>query len=197
PQLFEEQVERAPGAVALSMGGEQLSYAELDARANRLAHHLRAQDVGPEVRVGICLERSPELVVGLLGILKAGGAYVPRDPSYPRERLEWMLEDSGAELLLTSESLAGRLPAAGRTVLMDRDLPATGPTAHPVPLAGAGNLAYVIYTSGSTGRPKGVGISQGSAQALIGWGRSSYGAGELDGVLWSTSVCFDLSIFEL
>ncbi|HLL48137.1 MAG TPA: AMP-binding protein, partial [Longimicrobiaceae bacterium] len=116
-ELFEAQAERTPGAEAVRWEGERLDYAELNRRANRLAHALRGRGVGPEVRVALCLERSVELVVGLLGVLKAGGAYVPLDPAYPRERLRFMLEDSGARLLLTQARLAGSLPQHGAEVL--------------------------------------------------------------------------------
>ena len=137
-----------------------LSYGELDARANQLAHHLRALGVGPEVVVGLCVERSLEMVVGLLGILKAGGAYLPLDPDYPPERLAFMLADAGAPVLVTHSALLDRLPAHGaRIVRLDADWPAIARAAHaprrPSRLD-PHNTAYVIYTSGSTGTPKGV-----------------------------------------
>ncbi|MBE4753796.1 AMP-binding protein, partial [Corallococcus sp. ZKHCc1 1396] len=152
--LFEAQVQRTPDAPALGFEGAWLSYRELDARSNQLAHHLRTLGVGPEVRVGLCAERSLELVVGLFAILKAGGAYVPLDPSYPRERLEWMLEDSRPAVLLAQPSLLTRLPeSAGATVvplvLNDEALRAL-PTHAPVSLSTPDTLAYVIFTSGST-----------------------------------------------
>src|SRR4029079_11299547 len=139
------------------------------------------------------------LPVALLAVLAAGGAYVPLDPEYPEERLRLMLEDSGATLLLTQAELTGRLPEAGcRRVLLDPaglpadDLPRARPRA-----PGPGNLAYLIYTSGSTGRPKGVAIEHRSAVTLAHWGRRAFSAAELSGVLFGTSVCFDLSVFEL
>ena len=149
---------------------QQLTYRELNARANQLAHHLRALGVGPEVLVGLCLERSLELVVGLLGILKAGGAYVPLDPSYPAERLAFMLEDTQAPVLLTQERLLGQLPPhAGRTLCLDRDWPtiAAQPATNPPCRATADNLAYVIYTSGSTGTPKGVMVTHAQRRAAV------------------------------
>ncbi|HVR96134.1 MAG TPA: amino acid adenylation domain-containing protein, partial [Thermoanaerobaculia bacterium] len=181
-ELFAAQAARRPGAVAIVRAGEALTYAELDRRASRLAAHLRARGVGPEVRVAICAERSLDLAVGLLAILKAGGAYVPLDPAYPRERLDFILRDSGAALLLTQADLApGEEPS---TVF-------AGPAAEPE------NLAYLIYTSGSTGRPKAVAIEHRSATALLAWAAGVYGPADLAGVLASTSICFDLSVFEL
>src|SRR5262249_15311200 len=149
--LFEVQAERTPEAVALGFEGERLTYRELNARANRLAHHLRGLGVGPEVLVGVCVERSLDLVVALLGVLKAGGGHAPLDPAYPRERQEFMLADAVAAVVLTQESLAAD---AGAVARQSSD--------NPPPAAGADHLAYVIYTSGSTGRPKGVQITHGS-----------------------------------
>ena len=162
-QLFEAQVERSPEATALVYEDQQLTYGELNARANRLAHHLRSLGVGPEVLVGVCLERSLELVVGLLAILKAGGAYVPLDPSYPAERLAFMLQDTQAPVLLTQQRLLAHLPAyAGHTLCLERDAAhiAQHPDTNPPTSATPTNLAYVIYTSGSTGTPKGVMVEQ-------------------------------------
>ena len=159
-ELFEEQVARTPDAVAVVFEDQQLSYAELNCRANQLAHYLRGLGVGAEVRVGICVERSLEMVVGLLGILKAGGAYVPLDPGYPAERLAYMLEDSKAAILITQRGMAGGLPevSLGR-VYLDSDWGGIEQSPDGVVCSNAhgGNLAYVIYTSGSTGRPKAVG----------------------------------------
>ena len=158
-QLFEQQVERTPEAVALVFGKDQLTYREINARANQLAHHLRTLGVGPEVLVGICVERSLELVVGLLGILKAGGAYVPLDPSYPKQRLAFMLADARPKALVTQLRLIDRLPnGAAQVVCLDLDWPtiATQPQTNPRCVTTADNVAYVIYTSGSTGNPKGV-----------------------------------------
>jgi len=158
-ELFEAQVERSPDAVAVVFEDKHLTYRELNQRANQLAHHLRKLGVGPEVLVGICMERSLEMVVGLLGILKAGGAYVPLDPTYPKERLAFMLEDTQAPVLLTQERLIGRLPEhkANTTCLgTDWEVSARESGENLVPNARPENLVYVIYTSGSTGRPKGV-----------------------------------------
>ena len=133
--------------------------AQLDARANQLAHHLRGLGVGPEIVVGLCVERSLEMIVGLLGILKAGGAYLPLDPGYPAERLAFMLEDAGAPVLVTQSALRDRLPAHGaRIVCLDADWPASPaqPATAPPSRLDPHNTAYVIYTSGSTGTPKGV-----------------------------------------
>ncbi|MFP2913661.1 AMP-binding protein, partial [Pyxidicoccus sp. 3LFB2] len=156
--LFEAQAARTPTAEAVRFEGQSLTYAQLDARANQLAHHLRTLGVRPEVRVALCVERSLEMVVGILGILKAGGAWVPMDASYPVERLTYMLRDCAAPVLVTTEAIADELPSGGeQLVLLDAD--AASLDAQPVsPVesgAGAENLAYVIYTSGSTGRPKG------------------------------------------
>ena len=158
-ELFESQVSRTPKAVAVVFEGEQLTYAELNGRANQLAHHLRTRGVGPEVRVALCLERSLELVVAILGVLKAGGAYVPLDPSYPASRLAFMLADAGVRVLLTAEALRGRLTVPSEVLVLsvDGSEPViVGTTdAAPVSCVTPEHLAYLIYTSGSTGEPKG------------------------------------------
>jgi amino acid adenylation domain-containing protein/non-ribosomal peptide synthase protein (TIGR01720 family) len=199
-ELFAEQVKRDAEAVALISGDVEISYGELNSRANQLAHHLQRLGVGPEVIVGLCLERSVEMVVGLLGILKAGGAYLPLDPQYPLERLHFMLEDAGLHVLLTQQHLKERFPLEQlEVVCLDTDwerIARQEPT-NPGGAARAENLAYVIYTSGSTGQPKGVAIEHRSAIALINWAMAVFSATELAGVLASTSICFDLSIFEL
>ncbi|HVG10832.1 MAG TPA: non-ribosomal peptide synthase/polyketide synthase, partial [Thermoanaerobaculia bacterium] len=195
-QLFEAQAARTPDAPALVHSDVTLTYRELDRRAGRVARRLRALGVGPEQRVGICMERTPALVIGLLGILKAGGAYAPVDPAYPRERQAFLLEDAGAPVLLTEEALLERLPPfAGRILLLEDEGPDEGEWSPP--LVEPENLAYVIYTSGSTGRPKGVAIEHASASALIRWAAEVFPREELAAVLASTSVCFDLSVFEL
>ncbi|HEU4597481.1 MAG TPA: condensation domain-containing protein, partial [Pyrinomonadaceae bacterium] len=158
-QLFEEQAARTPGAVAVVCGEQSLSYGELDARANRLAHYLRRLGVGPEQPVGICIERSTEMIVALLGILKAGGAYVALDPDYPAERLSLMLKETGAGIVLTQERLSVHLPeGAARLVCLDSEVEeiARESCSHLRVRGDAEQLAYVSYTSGSTGRPKGV-----------------------------------------
>ena len=147
-----------------------LSYRELDERANRLAHHLRGRGVGPEVVVGLCLERSPEMVIGLLAILKAGGAYLPLDPAYPRERLAFMLDDAGAPVLVTHSALAGRLAShRADTVRVDADAAAIAaePASAPAVTLDPHHPAYVIYTSGSTGTPKGVVVATQSRQQIV------------------------------
>ncbi|HEV2733485.1 MAG TPA: amino acid adenylation domain-containing protein, partial [Longimicrobiaceae bacterium] len=195
--LFEAQARRTPGAVALVFEGASLGYAELDARAERLAGHLRGRGVGPETRVGVCAERSVELVVALLAVLKAGGAYVPVDPGYPAERIAYMLEDSGVRLLLTQERLLGRLPAraAGVLVLDGGALPAGPVEPAPVPVP-PDALAYVIYTSGSTGRPKGaMNAHRGIVNRLL-WMQEEYGLDESDAVLQKTPFGFDVSVWE-
>ncbi len=171
PELFAAQAARTPDAIAVVFEDKSLSYGELDARANQLAHHLRGLGVGPEVVVGLCVERSLEMLVGLLGILKAGGAYLPLDPTYPQERLAFMLEDAGAPVLVTHSALLDQLPAYGaRIVQLDADWPAIAhkPTTAPCSGLDPHNTAYVIYTSGSTGTPKGVAVSHGGIPNLGG-----------------------------
>src|SRR6185436_8644561 len=166
PALFAAQAARTPDAVAVVFEDRTLSYAALDAHANRLAHHLQSLGVGPETMVGLCVERSPEMVIGLIGILKAGGAYLPLDPNYPRERLAFMLADAGCPVLVTQAALLERLPeaAAAQLVRLDANWPAIArqpDTAPPLDLD-PDHPAYVIYTSGSTGTPKGVVVGHGS-----------------------------------
>ncbi|MDI2591092.1 amino acid adenylation domain-containing protein [Pseudomonas sp. 681] len=200
-QRIEAQVQRQPDADAILFADQQINYRSLDARANRLAHKLQALGVGPEVRVGVCMRRTPDMLVGLLAILKAGGAYVPLDPDYPQERLLHMLEDSCATVLLTESAALALLPetlSAQVLVVEPRldwldDFPATAPAIR----LDAQNLAYVIYTSGSTGKPKGVAITHGNLGALIQWSEGVYSAEQLRGVLASTSICFDLSVWEI
>jgi amino acid adenylation domain-containing protein len=196
-ELFEAQAARTPEAVAVVDEQQRLTYAELERRANQLAWRLQGEGVGCESLVAVCLERSVELVVALLGILKAGGAYVPLDPSYPQGRLRFMLEDTQAEVILTEQQLAARLPqVSGKQLLLDEEREQES-EARPPRLSQPESLGYVIYTSGSTGRPKGVAIEHRSTVALLQWAQSVYGPKELAGVLASTSVCFDLSVFEL
>ena len=165
PELFAAQVARTPEADAVVFEDERLSYGELDARSSRLAHHLRALGVGPEVVVGLCIERSLAMLVGLVGILKAGGAYLPLDPDYPPERLAFMLADAGAPVLLTRAALRAHLPAHdAQVVCLDADWPAIArqPATAPVTNLAPQHPAYVIYTSGSTGTPKGVMVDHAS-----------------------------------
>ncbi|MEW5925955.1 MAG: amino acid adenylation domain-containing protein [Gemmatimonadota bacterium] len=196
--LFAAQAALTPDAVAVSWRGAATTYAELDRRSGRLAHALRRLGVGPETRVGVCMSRTPELVVALLGVLRAGGAYVPLDPAYPRERLGWMLEDAAIDVVLTESRLAERLPggAAGLLLLDRADLSAE-PDAAPASGAGPENLSHVIFTSGSTGRPKGVMIRHSSVVVLLHWLREAVSDEERASVLFSTSVNFDVSVAEI
>ncbi|MFL5537595.1 MAG: amino acid adenylation domain-containing protein, partial [Longimicrobiaceae bacterium] len=166
-----------------------------------LAHHLLRLGIGPEARVGVCLERGPEMVACLLAVLKAGGAYVPLDPGYPAERLAFTLADAGVAALLTQESLRGLLPVPAGAGVVSVDAAAPEIAAEPAgdPRAGAAprNLAYLIYTSGSTGTPKGVAIEHQSVAAMLAWAWEVYTPGELGGMLASTSICFDMSVFEI
>ena len=198
--MFAEQAARTPEATALVFAGTALTYAELDARSNQLAAHLRSLGVGPEVLVAICAERSLELLVGLYGILKAGGAYVPLDPKYPPERLQFMLRDCGARVLLAQEATRDRLPPHEiTTVYLDRDWPtiAQYATTAVVNDAGPDNLAYVIYTSGSTGQPKGaMNAHRGIVNRLM-WMQEAYRLTAEDRVLQKTPISFDVSVWEL
>ncbi len=199
-QIFEAQAERTPDAVALIFGAGRLTYRELNERANSLAHHLQSIGVGADALVAILLQRSVEMIVALLAVLKAGGAYLPLDPLYPQERLAFMLDDASASVLLTQSSLLERVPPHDAQVLLldtGAEMFAAGSANNPRSGIEAENLAYVIYTSGSTGRPKGVGITHSNAAALLGWSREQFTAADLSGVMASTSICFDLSIFEI
>jgi amino acid adenylation domain-containing protein len=188
------QAARTPDAEAVRHGDHSLSYRELDEAANRLARVLLRRGVTREDRVGVCLPRTPQLVVALLAVLKAGAAYVPLDPAYPPARVAFMTADSGVRLVLTRADLAGRFP--GTAVAVDRLDPVADGTDPAAPAAPA-DLAYVIYTSGSTGRPKGVAIEHRSASVLMHWVRQTFDDAELGGLLAATSVCFDLSVFEI
>ncbi|MHC5728802.1 MAG: AMP-binding protein, partial [Nostoc sp.] len=199
-QLFEAQVERTPDAIAVVFEDQQLTYRELNGRANQLAQYLRSLGVGSEVLVGICVERSLDMIVGLLGILKAGGAYVPLDPNYPQERLSFILKDAQMPVLLTQARLVEAMPQHQAKVLcLDTDwlLIAQETKENSVTEVSTSNLAYVIYTSGSTGQPKGVMIKHHSTVAMLDWAKKIFAAEAREGVLASTSISFDLSIFEM
>jgi len=197
-ELFEAQVRNAPDATALVYADIRLTYAELNARANRLAHYLRSLGVGPETRVALCLERSVEVVVGLLAVLKAGGAYVPLDPAYPKERLDFMLADSGAAVLLTQATLLDDLPYHPVTFCLDRDW-ATIAQENSVNLDGRTvpqNLAYVIYTSGSTGAPKSVAVPHAGAVNLASWHNLRFKVSAADRATQLAGLAFDASAWE-
>ena len=198
-QLFETQAEKAPDPVALVFENQPLSYRELNERANQLAHYLRQRAVGPEVLVGVCMERSLELVVALLAILKAGGAYVPLDPAYPEDRLQFMMDDADVAVLLTQQRLR-EIVADHRAevVEVDTDWPriAAESKANPTSSVTQDNLAYVIYTSGSTGRPKGaMNTHRGLSNRLL-WMQEAYGLTATDAVLQKTPFSFDVSVWE-
>ncbi|HBO2527408.1 non-ribosomal peptide synthetase [Pseudomonas aeruginosa] len=197
-RLFEEQVERTPMAPALAFGEERLDYAELNRRANRLAHALIERGIGADRLVGVAMERSIEMVVALMAILKAGGAYVPVDPEYPEERQAYMLEDSGVQLLLSQSHL--KLPLAQGVQRIDLDQADAWLENHAennpgIELNGE-NLAYVIYTSGSTGKPKGAGNRHSALSNRLCWMQQAYGLGVGDTVLQKTPFSFDVSVWE-
>ncbi|MET6765473.1 amino acid adenylation domain-containing protein [Serratia marcescens] len=195
--LFEQQVRRTPDATALVSGAESLSYAQLNARANRLAHALIARGVGPDSRVAVCAERGLNMVTALFGILKAGGAYVPLDPAYPGERLQYILQDADPVLLLADAAGRAALgePATPQLAL-EAALPETLSAENPAPRAQASHLAYVIYTSGSTGKPKGaMNEHRGVVNRLV-WMQEAYGLTAADTVLQKTPFGFDVSVWE-
>jgi amino acid adenylation domain-containing protein len=195
-EMVEEQADRRPHAPAVVFEGGELTYAALERRANRLARRLRRLGVGPEVPVGVCAERSPEMVIGLIAVLKAGGAYVPLDPAYPKERLAWLLADCGTPVLLTQARLLAELPAHGAaTVLLDKDVEemAAGLDSG----TGPDNLAYVIYTSGSTGTPKGVLVSHRGLDNLAEAQGRLFEVGPDSRVLQFASLSFDASVSEI
>jgi amino acid adenylation domain-containing protein len=199
-QLFEAQVSRSPDSVAFVYENQQLTYGELNARANQLAHYLCRLGVGNEIPVGICMERSWEMVVAVLGVLKAGGAYVPLDPSHPRTRLAFVMEDAGISVLLTQERLVADLPEIGaRVVCFDSEWKAiVGESeANPLIVTKPENLAYEIYTSGSTGRPKGVQVCHQSVVNFLNSMRELPGLTERDILLAVTTLSFDIAGLEL
>ncbi|MBN3990706.1 MAG: amino acid adenylation domain-containing protein [Nostoc sp. NMS2] len=198
--LFEEQVELTPNAVAVVYENQQLTYYELNYRANQLAHYLRSLGVGANILVGLCVERSLEMVIGLLGILKAGGAYLPLDPEYPTERLSFILEDAQVRVLLTQQSLLDRLPQhQAQLVCLDTDAQLISLCSQDNPISDmqATNLAYVIYTSGSTGQPKGVAMNQLALGNLILWHRENLKISRGAKTLQFASISFDVSFQEI
>jgi aspartate racemase len=199
-EMFERQVEATPEAVALVCEGEQLTYEELNQRANQLAHYLRERGVRRDTMVGMCLHRSPMLMIALLGILKSGGAYVPLDPAYPQGRLELMMKDSGAPLLLTENSLANKVPVASESVICLDDITdelSRYSTGNPDRVTHTEDLAYVIYTSGSTGKPKGVLVPHRSVVNLLASVAKTPGMTRNDVVLAITTVSFDIAVSEV
>jgi natural product biosynthesis luciferase-like monooxygenase protein/amino acid adenylation domain-containing protein len=201
-ELFEEQAQRASAAVAVCDSALQLTYGELNAQASRLAHHLRRAGVQPETLVGVCMERSTNLVIAILAILKASGAYVPLDPAYPAERLAFMIEDSHMPVLLTEQKFVEKLPT---TTIQTLCLDALDFVAHldsesktnPPPVGNSANLAYVIYTSGSTGQPKGVAIQHDSLMNLVAWHQGVYEVTSVDRATQVAGPAFDASVWEL
>ncbi|QBD80521.1 amino acid adenylation domain-containing protein [Ktedonosporobacter rubrisoli] len=199
-ELFEEQVARTPDAIAVVAGIRKLSYRELNSRANQLAHYLRRLGVGPDVMVGLCVKRSLDMMVGIMGILKAGGAYVPLDPSYPQERLSLLLQDSQTPILLTQSDVQPTLPRTqARTIALDSMWPeiTKEDDKNPVSGATAENLVYIIYTSGSTGTPKGVMICHRSLVNYAQYEQRHYHIGPKDRILQFSSVSFDASAEEI
>ncbi|HEX2209622.1 MAG TPA: amino acid adenylation domain-containing protein, partial [Longimicrobium sp.] len=197
--LFEAQAARTPDAVAVTGGGISFTYAELNARANRLAHHLVRLGVGPEARVGVCLERGPELIAGNLAVLKAGGAYVAMDPTYPAGRLEMMLRDSGAAVLLGDGRVTAPVIDGVRVVRVDEDADAiAAESAADLPdRSTPRSLAYVVYTSGSTGTPKGVAVDHASLGSLCAWVVRAFGVTGADRATQVASPGFDAAVLEV
>jgi len=216
-QLFESQAEQTPDSVAVELGNKSITYGELNARANQLAHHLQKLDIGPDVLVGICVERSLDMLVGLLGIMKAGGAYVPLDPSYPKERLAYMVEDSGLSILLSQKQVFGELLEDGESKIEDSHSPfsilhsqnrvicldsdwqeiAKDSKSNPESCVIPSNLAYVIYTSGSTGKPKGVAIQHQTLVNFLTSMSEEPGLTREDVLLAVTTLSFDIAGLEL
>ena len=199
-ELFERQVERTPDAPAVLFDGRRLSYRDLNARANQLGRYLQKRGIGPEKLVGVSMERSPEMLIGLLGIWKAGGAYVPMDPTYPRERLSFMMKDSAAQLLLTTRKQIHLFDSAGgQMVFVDSDWPviAEESTGNFNSGAAPSNLAYVMYTSGSTGEPKGAMILHGGLVNYLCWAIKAYEVKEGGSIPVHSSISFDLTVTSL
>ncbi|MGI0116123.1 amino acid adenylation domain-containing protein [Zooshikella sp. RANM57] len=205
-ELFEVQADKNPNAIAVVFEEQQLTYGELNQRSNQLAYYLIEQGVKPGTLVGFCIERCLDMIIGLLGILKAGGAYVPLDPSYPVERLSYMIEDSGIKLMVTQYALRDLIPKVANMtpIYLDTKVGLQLLSKYPksniakeVLHFNSKSLAYVIYTSGSTGKPKGIEIRHKSTAALISWSNAIYGSKSIEVFIASTSINFDLSIFEI
>ena len=199
-EMIERQARLRPDAIAVISGQERMSYRELDERTNQLAHHLRRKGAGAERVVGICMDRSPEMVVAMVGVMKSSAAYVPLDPGYPKQRLRMMIEDAGMGLIVSKQGLVEAMPEhKAEMIRIDADWEEISECDRgAVSREGSEeNLSHVIYTSGSTGEPKGVGIRQGATAALIRWAREVYSEEQMRGVMASTSMNFDLSVFEV
>ena len=196
---IEDQVDRTPDAIAVEFADDSLTYRELDQRANQLAHYLQSKGIKPDTLVGVCVERSLEMVIALLGILKAGAAYVPLDPTYPTERLAFMVEDAQTALLLTQQHLADLIPQShAERIYLDSDWAtiATASSQRPETPVAANNLAYMIYTSGSTGKPKGaLNEHRGICNRLL-WMQDTFALDASDAVLQKTPFSFDVSVWE-
>src|SRR5579859_1373454 len=198
PHAVAAKATRWPDSIALTDGSEILTYHELDSRANRVAQYLRSLGVGPDVVVGVCLERSLDMVVAMLGVLKAGGAYVPLDPAYPPDRLAFMLDDARAPLLITSQRLSKRAPSAKRDIVIVGAQEIAEQPDHPPRVdIMSDDLAYVIYTSGSTGRPKGVEITHGGLANLVCWHRQAFEVTPGDRASHVAGLGFDAAVWEL
>jgi amino acid adenylation domain-containing protein len=199
-ELFERRAVEQPNAIAVDMDGRTLSYRELDERANQLAHALRGRGAGPGRYVGICLDRGPELVVAMLGAAKSGSPYIPLDPRYPTERLAFMVEDSAAFLVVTEERHKRLFPTPVLVVAGEHDSDAAQiarqPATRPVPRGDATAACYAIFTSGSTGTPKGVVLSHRAVVNTLDWVSRTFGVGPRDRILFVTSPCFDLSVYD-
>ena len=196
-EWIEEHAARTPETLAVACGSERLSFAELNRRANQLAWHLRGLGVGVDTPVAVCFERSVSLVVAVLGVIKAGGAYVPLDPQYPRARLEYLLDDSRAAVVVTAERWQSRL--TGRAVLLDQDWPVISslPAANPGRHGGPESLAYIVYTSGSSGQPKGVAVEHRGLMNLVNWHRCEYEVTSRDRATQVASPSFDAMGWEI
>ena len=198
--LFEEQVAKTPDHTAIVHETEQLSYEVLNTKANQLAHYLRSKGVTTETLVPVCIERSPAMIIAILGVLKAGAAYVPVDPQYPAERIAYMLEDSSAAIVISSKESSPKIAAMAALEIIEID--GSGdilqqPVHNPAVAIAPNHLAYVIYTSGSTGRPKGVMVQHSNLYSFICWCRQEFSSSRFDMVYATTSICFDLSTFEI